>query len=304
MGNLIGGRMAIDRARAVGAIEGLAARLGLGLMETAQGVVSVVTSNMAKAIRLISVQRGHDPREYTLMAFGGAGPLHAARLARELAIPRVLVPRSPGILCALGLLLSDLKTNYAQTRQLPLAEASSAAMEEVWARLLSRAEAWFAEEGVAPAARHVVRTVDMRYAGQNYELTVPWPDGDTPGISVRRLRLDFEAAHRQMYGYIAPEEPIQLIAFRLEATGSVRAVELERRPPASEPADAARIGSRRVWLPEAGGHAEVAIWDRERLGPGHVIAGPAIVEQMDATTLVLPGQTASVDPWLDLLIEG
>ena len=302
--HLLGGRMAIDAAKARAAIEGLAHRLGLGLMETAQGVVSVVTSNMAKAIRLVSVQRGHDPRGYTLAAFGGAGPLHAARLARDLAIPRVLVPRNPGILCALGLLLADLKTNFAQTRQMPLEAAAAAAMAEVWSGLEGRAEAWFREEGTAGAARRIVRSVDMRYAGQNYELTVAWPAAAAAADVAAALRAGFEAQHRQMYGYSAPEEPIQVVAFRLEATGAVGRVALERRPPASGPVGAAQVATRRAWLPEAGGAVTVPVLDRERLGPGHVIAGPAVIDQMDATTLVLPGQRATVDPWLNLLIEG
>src|SRR4029453_2777579 len=140
--HLLGGRMAIDHARAETAIARLAEQLGLDVMATAQGIVSVVTANMAKAIRVISVQRGHDPREYTLVAFGGAGPLHSARLARELEIPRVLVPRNPGILCALGLLMTDLQTNYAQTRLLPVTADNLGAMADVFADLDRRAGAW------------------------------------------------------------------------------------------------------------------------------------------------------------------
>src|SRR5262249_47556451 len=155
--------------RAGAAIARLGERLGLDPMAAAQGIVSIVTANMAKAIRVISVQRGHDPRDYTLVAFGGAGPLHAARLARELEIPRVLVPRHPGILCALGLLLGDLRTDYAQTRIVRVNEAALAQMAETFDELERRADAWFDREGVAPDARATRRAVDMRYAGQNYE---------------------------------------------------------------------------------------------------------------------------------------
>src|SRR5262249_783956 len=137
--HLLGGRMPIDRVRAEAAIARLAARVGLDPMATAQGIVSVVTANMAKAIRVISVQRGHDPGGYTLVAFGGAGPLPAARLARELDIPRILVPRHPGILCALGLLLSDLRTDYAQTRLVAADDAGLPRMRETFAALEARA---------------------------------------------------------------------------------------------------------------------------------------------------------------------
>jgi N-methylhydantoinase A len=302
--HLLGGRMVIDRARARAAIARLAGRLGLDLMATAQGIVSVVTANMAKAIRVISVQRGHDPREYTLVAFGGAGPLHAARLARELEIPRVLVPRHPGILCALGLLLTDLKTSYAQTRLVPATLESLPRIVATFDELERRARAWFEREGIAPAARTLRRTVDMRYAGQNYELPVAVPDEPSGPALLAALTAGFERAHAQMYGYVAEEEPIQAVTFRLEAVGAVRRAQLAAHPPAAADVAAARAGEREVWLPEAGALVTCPVYDRERLGPGHRLAGPAVVEQMDATTVLLPGQTALVDPFLNLVIEG
>jgi N-methylhydantoinase A len=267
-------------------------------MATAQGIVSIVTANMARAIRVISVQRGHDPREYALVAFGGAGPLHAARLARELEIPRILVPRHPGILCALGLLLSDLRTDHARTRLVPATAAALPEMTETFDDLARRAEAWFEREGIPPAARHLRRAVDMRYAGQNYELPVAWPAGP-PGPARRPELIEgFERAHEQMYGYIAAEEPIQAVTFRLEAIASARRPETRAHAPSATAS--ASIGSRDVWLPEAGKLVAVPVYDRERLEPGHRLSGPAIVEQMDATTLLLPGQTAAVDPHLNL----
>jgi N-methylhydantoinase A len=302
--HLLGGRMAIDRGSAEVAISRLAERLGLGVMATAQGIVSVVTANMAKAIRVISVQRGHDPREYTLVAFGGAGPLHAARLARELEIPRVLVPRHPGILCALGLLLSDLRTDYARTRLMGLDDPALLRIREVFDDLTRQAAAWFDREGVAPAARTLRRTVDMRYAGQNYELPVSVPDGSFGRELPGELRAGFERAHEQMYGYISPEEPIQAVTFRLEASGAVRRPEIRAHPATLTDVSSAIAGKRDVWLAEAGDLVTCPVYDREKLGPGHRVAGPAIVEQMDATTLLLPGQAATVDPYLDLIIEG
>ncbi len=302
--HLLGGRMAIDATKAKAAVAALADRLNLDLTTTAQGVISVVTANMARAIRLISVQRGHDPREYTLVAFGGAGPLHAARLARELEIPRILVPRNPGILCALGLLMTDLKTNYAQTRQTRLDHTSLVAIAEVFATLEARAEAWFVEEEIGADQRHVRRTIDMRYAGQNYELAIDVPDGLEPEALLDELKRRFEDSHRQMYGYIATEEPIQAVTFRVEAIGTVRHAEFHAEPPATSRVDDARISTRRVWLPEIGSHLDCPVYDRLRLGPGHRIEGPAIVEQMDATTLVLPNQIATVDSYLNIIIEG
>lgn len=301
---LLGGRMKIDQAKAKAAVAELAGRLGLDVMATAQGIISVVTANMAKAIRLVSVQRGHDPREYTLVAFGGAGPLHSARLARELDIPRVLVPRNPGILCALGLLMTDLQTNYAQTRLMPVALDTLGAMAGVFADLDRRSQAWFTAENIPGKDQRTRRTIDMRYAGQNYELSIPMPDGLQGEALLANIRQSFEQAHKQMYGYIAPEEPMQAVTFRIEATGAVRQAEIRQQAPATAALESAVMAKRDVWLAEASSFVSCPVYDREKLGPGHRIAGPAIVEQMDATTVLLPGQTATVDPYLNIIVEG
>jgi N-methylhydantoinase A len=301
--HLLGGRMAIRQELAREAVGRLAGRLGLGVMETAQGILSVVTANMARAIRVISVQRGHDPRDYTLMAFGGAGPLHAARLARELEIGRVLVPRNPGILCAMGLLLTDLRADFAATRLVRADEASARVVAEAFAGLAGQAEAWFAQEGIAAAERRAVRTADMRYHGQNYELAVPVPDGPVTPATVATLVAGFAEAHRQRYGFAAEGDPVEIVTLRLEAVGIVAKAELKAHPEAGPDAGKAIIGRRKVWLPEARGFVDTPIYDREALRPGHRFAGPAVVEQMDATTLVPPGMTARVDRWLNLILE-
>src|SRR5262249_41861270 len=297
--HLLGGRMTIDRPRAEAAIARLAHQLGLDVMATAQGIVSVVTANMAKAIRVISVQRGHDPREYTLIAFGGAGPLHAARLARELDIPRILVPRNPGILCALGLLLTDLRADHSQTRLMPVIDATLHRMVETFGELEVRAAEWFAREGIAPSARAVRRTVDMRYAGQNYDLPVLFPDEATEPALWKALTDGFERAHAQLYGYIASEEPIQAVTFRLEALGAVPHADIRAYPAVPAGARPMPGESREVWLAEARDFVACPVFDRDRLEHGHRIAGPAVFEQMDATTLLLPGQRATVDPYLN-----
>jgi N-methylhydantoinase A len=301
--HLLGGRMAVRQDLARAAIGRLAEQLGMEPMATAQGIISVVTANMAKAIRVISVQRGHDPRDYTLMAFGGAGPLHAARLARELDISRILVPRNPGILCAVGLLLTDLRADFAATRLATLDERELPAIGEAFAGLAERAEAWFAEEQIEPAARRLTRTVDMRYAGQNYELPIPLPDGAVTPASLAALAAGFAAAHKRLYGFIAEGETVQLVTFRVEAAGIVRKAEFVAQPDAGPDASGAIIGSREVWLPEAGGFVACPVYDRDRLAAGNRFTGPAIVEQMDATTVVLPGMTAFVEPYLNLILE-
>jgi N-methylhydantoinase A len=212
--HLLGGRMKVRRDLAKAAIDRLATSLSMDALATAQGIIAVVTANMARAIRVISVQRGHDPRDYTLVAFGGAGPLHAARLAAELDIRRVLVPRNPGILCAMGLLLADLRADFAVTRLLALSSAVVEEVEMIIAELRSRCEAWFADAGIAASARRVALSVDMRYAGQNYELSVPLPAGSVTPATIDGLAAGFAAVHQRLYGFVAEDEPMQLVTFR------------------------------------------------------------------------------------------
>ena len=237
------------------------------------------------------------------MAFGGAGPLHAARLAKELEIGRVLVPANPGILCAMGLLLTDLRADFAATRLLPASESSVGDVAEGFATLAGRADRWFVGEGIAPADRRTVRTADMRYHGQNYELGVAVPDGPVTAETMRTLAGRFAEAHRQRYGFADEAAPVQLVTLRLEATGMVRKAELPAYPEEAPDATRAMAGRRPVWLPEARDFVTTPIYDRARLRPGNRFGGPAIVEQMDATTLVPPGMSARVDRWLNLILE-
>jgi N-methylhydantoinase A len=263
----------------------------------------VVTANMARAIRVISVQRGHDPRDYTLVAFGGAGPLHAARLAKELEIGRILVPRNPGILCAMGLLLTDLRADFATTRLHTLSTAALDDIADAFRVLAGQAEAWFVEEGIAADARRVSRTVDMRYAGQNYELAIALPDGPIGPAALQALAEGFAAAHQRMYGFVAEDEPVQLVTFRVEASGVVPKATFKPQVDAGPDASGAIVARREVWLPEAGGFVACPVYERDMLLAGNRIVGPAIVEQMDATTVVLPGMVGWVEPYMNLILE-
>ncbi|HJU17619.1 MAG TPA: hydantoinase/oxoprolinase family protein [Stellaceae bacterium] len=300
---LLGGRMAVRQDLARAAIDRLAAKLGLEALATAEGILAVVTANMARAIRVISVERGHDPRDYTLVAFGGAGPLHAARLAAELEIRRVLVPRNPGILCAMGLLLADLRADFAATRLLALSAAVVGEVEAILAALRRRCDAWFAEGDIAADARRVALSVDMRYAGQNYELSVPFPAGPVTAAAIDELAAGFAEAHRQRYGFAAEDEPVQFVTFRAEAKGIVRKADIRPATDAGLDPRGAECGRRKVWLRDVGGFVSCPLYDRDRLAAGNHIKGPAIVEQMDATTVIPTGAAATVDPYLNLLLE-
>ncbi|MBV6826497.1 hydantoinase/oxoprolinase family protein [Pseudomonas sp. PD9R] len=300
---LLDGRLPVNQAKAKAAIARLGARLGLGVMETAQGIISVVIANMAKAIRVVSVERGHDPRDYVMFGFGGAGPIHASRLARALDMPKIVIPKYPGIMCALGLLLTDLRTSTSLTRLLPLESSSCDSLEGGFAELEQDIARWFEEEEIQEERRTVSRTLDMRYGGQGFELAVPCPVGKVDSAMIETLRKAFEDAHQLAYGYIATTEPIQVTTLRVAATGRVEKAKFRAQPQASTLVEEAIDQVREVWIPEAGGFTQCPLYDREKLGPGHAVDGPAIINQMDSTTLVLPGQTARVDSYLNLIIE-
>ena len=203
----------------------------------------------------------------------------------------------------MGLLLTDLRADFAATKLLPATAASVGEVAAAFDGLETRAEEWFGHEEIAAPDRHMTRTADMRYAGQNYELAVPLPDGPVTAATIATLSEGFAEAHKQRYGFIAEGEPVQLVTLRLKATGRVRKAELKSYPDAGPDASGAIIGERDVWFPEAGAFVHTPIYSREKLAPGNLFTGPAIVEQMDTTTVVLPGMHARVDAYLNLILE-
>ena len=298
-GGLIGGRMALDPQAARRAMGTVAERLGFSVERAAHGVLAIVVSNMVRSLRSVSVERGHDPRDFTLFAFGGAGPLHATEVARSLDIKEILVPPAPGILCAQGLVVSDLVEDFVKTERVLLEAANDARIRDHLAALLSEADRWFALEGVPPADRVAEISFDMRYVGQNFELSIPLGGSALPPIE--RLREAFFQAHERNYGHFNATDPIEIINFRLAARGRLKFAD----PPAPG-RDAGgvppAIGERTVWFgPDAPSPAR--LHRRDDLLPGHEIIGPAVIEQLDATTLIFPGDHARVDAFHNLLIE-
>ena len=299
---LLDGRMTVRRELAQEAIAGLAAQLGTSPVDAARGIVSVVQTNMLGAIRIVSVRKGYDPRGYTLVAFGGAGPLHAATLARDLGIARVLVPPAPGILCALGLLVAPRRLDLVQTRVALLEAMTPVELEQRFEDLERQAASWLDTESVPAARRRLARAFDMRYVGQNFELTVEAP-ADGAALDAKALRDAFLHEHERVYGYAAADEPVQVVALRLTAFGDR---ELPPMPTldvaASQDPSEARLGERAVCFEDARDFLPTPVYRRERLRAGHRLAGPAIVEQMDSTTVVLEGQEAVVDARGNLII--
>ncbi len=301
---LLGGSMPLDAGAAASAITSLAEALALSPLETARGIVAVVNANMAGAVRLVTVQRGVDPAGLALLAFGGAGPLHAAALARELGIRTVVVPPSPGLLCALGLLVEDLRVDAVRTCVTRLEAGTLGRLDTLFAEMEADAVAWLEREQVPPARRSLERWLDMRYVGQNYELLVPVPEEAWQAPPrLLPLRDRFLALHESAYGYAAPDEPIQVVNARLVARGRPDPPVLPRGEPAAAAVTTAVTAHRRVFFETAGDFVECPVYDRRRLAAGHVVAGPAVVEQFDSTTLIHPGQRAQVDDLGFLLIQ-
>ncbi|MTD16273.1 hydantoinase/oxoprolinase family protein [Nakamurella sp. YIM 132087] len=299
---LLGGRMSIDPELSVKAVARLADRLGLGVEQTAQGIISVVTANMARAIRRISVQRGYNPADYTLVAFGGAGPLHAARLAAELGMSQILLPPTPGAMSAMGMLMTDVRCDFTRTRRLVLDAAAVPVAAALGRELTGQAHAWFDREGVHDDQRSTELAVDVRYLGQNYEIRVPVADVDDDEAGwLWSTTTAFEAAHQRRYGYVNAGAPIELVTFRVAAAQAVPRVEPARVEVTGGDPSAAVIGMREVHFPEAGGRVPTAVYDRAALRAGDVVIGPAVIEQYDATTVLLPGQEAEVDAHLAII---
>jgi N-methylhydantoinase A len=299
--SLLGGRMALDPGLAERAIMDAVGRpLGLDLVTAAAGILKIVNTNMAVDLRLAFQSRGEDPRRFALLAFGGAGPLHAAYLARDLNIPEVFVPPHPGLTSAMGLLQTDVRHLYLRSAVGLLSPYPVAEINGIFAELRRQAMQDVSEEGLDMAALRLTQQLDLRYLHQGYHLTVDGPDGEVTEAHKRPIKSAFDDLHRRTYGASAPEEDAELVTLRLVAEVPVPHLRLPRIAP-GHVADA-RIGRRPLYDLALAEFADADVYDRARLGAKDRIAGPAIVEQYDATTVVLAGQTLSVDEFGNLVI--
>src|SRR5215470_3779760 len=287
---LLDGRVPLDAGAARDAISRLGHELGLSPDETARGVIKVVNANMARALRLVTIQRGVDPNDLALVAFGGAGPLHAAALAGELGIPSIVVPPNPGILCAVGLLVEDLRSDEVRTWLGPLEVNALPTLDKQFLELEARAREWLDRERVGPERRRLSRCLDLRYEGQNYELVVDVPGEVWTEGAVEPLRQAFLRAHEEAYGFSASGEPIQIVNLRLTARGTPDLPRLGSLAAGGRDAQAAVKGSRSVDFDDARGQVECLVYERAHLLAGNEVVGPAVIEQFDRTTLVERGQ--------------
>lgn len=281
----LGGAMALDHDAAHTAVASLAARLGLSVGRTAAGIAEVVEAEMARALRVVSVEQGHDPRRLALVAFGGAGGLHQAALARELGFARVVVPPSAGVLCALGLLAVPITADRARTVLVRLADADLDVLASTWDDLAADAEAALRDQG--GTVRRVRRSADLRYRGQAFELEVP-----VDAVTVDALAEGLHAAHRERYGYDQPDTPVEVVTLRVRAEGPRPEVPLPTWTGGGSPAQAT-VATRR--LPVEGQDRDVVVLARDRLAAGAVLDGPAVVTGLESTVWVAPWQRGRVD---------
>jgi N-methylhydantoinase A len=296
---LAGGSLALDPARARAAIrDEIANPLGVDDIEAARAILDVANANMADAIRLVSIMRGYDPRDFALVAFGGAGGLHGVALARELAIPTVIVPPNPGVTSALGCLLVDIRHDLTQIHLTDARTADAGAIEAAFAALEAEGRERLGMEGVAPEQMILERSIDMRYAGQWRSLSVPAP---RPFTGAAAAIAAFEGAHQREYNFQRPGAPIEIFRLNVTAVGVTPKAALKRHASAAQAPSPRAV--RAVWFDDAHDAVPTPVFAREELGAGLTLAGPCVIEQADATTLVPPAARLTVDEWLNLRIR-
>jgi N-methylhydantoinase A len=299
--NFLGGRMVLDPVRARRAIEEVVAGpLAISVEEAAEGIVRIINVKMGQAIKAISTMRGHDLRDFMLLAFGGAGPLHVSRIARDLGLAGVIVPPHPGVYSAIGLLMSDVKHDYVRSRVSSIADLSIDVIDSTFAELEREATAELRHDGFAESQICLERALDMRYAGEGHEMTVACPAQGLHAGGITGVRRSFDALHKATFGHMAPEEPVEVVSYRLRGTGKVATPGFAKfKPTGTTLSDALRAHRLARF---DGSNVPCPVYQRERLDVGLTLAGPAIIDQFDSTTVVCPDQVATVDAWKNLII--
>lgn len=298
----LGGEMPLDRERSKeGMINKISSKIGLSMVEAAFAVGRIAVINMSLAVRGISVERGYDPRDFGMVAFGGAGPLHAVEVARELHIPTVIVPNYPAQFSALGMLMTDIKHDYVRTYYKSLVEADFGALQAICNELIGRGRQTLESEAVSEEAMLFQRFLDIRYTGQEFSIPVPVPahyldQGDGEGI-----RNIFNENHERRYGYHTPDQPVEIVNVRISAIGQRKQLKF----PALEfnQGENPLMGKRMVYLERSEKATECPIFHREKLAPGFEVIGPAIIQEYASTTILFPGNEAIVAETGELVIN-
>jgi N-methylhydantoinase A len=299
---LLGGELRIDPTLAARAIETYVARpLGLDLREAARGIIAIVNSNMMHALRFVSIERGRDPRDFALVPFGGAGPIHGAALADELGIKRVLVPPAPGCTSAMGILAADLRHELVRAVHSRLAQVDSEALLKTVTQMTAEARALLRQEGMRPQSVRISAAADLRYLGQAYELTIPIPVGRSDALP-RRLAERFHREHKRRYGHALPDERVEIVNLRISGIGLTAKPVLNSKGPTHSQLLDAHLRDRTVYV----GRDEtitLPIFERSRLGARTTLPSPCLVTQLDATTYIPPKATAATDDLGSIVVE-
>jgi N-methylhydantoinase A len=300
---IAGGILSLDGRAAAEAIQqNIASPLGLDQNAAANGILKIANNTMVGAIRNISVERGHDPKDFALVAYGGAGPMHAIDVAALLGINHVVVPLNPGIASAFGLLAAEFKNDYARTflQQAPGYDLDG--IESVYSELEAEGRAWLNEEGVPQEVHAISRSADLRYAHQGSEVTVPLSGKQATGETIDALVQEFHAQHQQLYGF-SLDQRVEIVTLRVTVSGDVGSVALPRRDGVSGSPEKAILDRRQVYFDQGNGFVPCNIYSRDQLSPGASISGPAILEGMDSTVVINPGWTSLVDDYGNCIIR-
>jgi N-methylhydantoinase A len=298
----LGGEMSLDPELARDTVRReIAEPMGLGLEEAAEGILRVVNATMIRGIRLVSVERGYDPREFALVCFGGAGPVHAVKLAQELNIPKVIVPEGPGVTCALGLLMADFRHDYSRTFLQAVRTLDPARLAGEFELLEERALRQMTQEGLAPGDVAFFRSIDGRYLGQGYELEVPVPIGKYGQADLAEICESFSRAHADLYGYRMASDAVEIVNLRLTAIGMLSKPQMREEPDSGPDPAPALKGRRRAYLD--GRFTDIPIYERKLLRCGNRIESPAVIEQLDSTTVLFDGYHARIDRYRNIIIE-
>jgi N-methylhydantoinase A len=300
-GRFLGGEMPLDIEGARNAIKTkIADPLGLSIEEAAVGIIKIAVAEMSLAVRSVSVGRGYDPRDFGMVAFGGAGPLHAAEIARELHIPTLVIPRVPGHFSALGMLLADLRHDYVRTYYKPLVDSDFDAIERMFQTMIAEGRELLASEGAKDADMGFQRFLDMRYVGQEFPIQTPVGEADLARRDPEILRTAFDRIHDRRYGHQAVDEPVEIVNLRLTATGRRKRSEFPKL--AAQGSDAL-IGQRSVVLTDPDKPVTCNIYDRDKLAAGDTVNGPAVVQEYASTTVLFAGDNLTVAPSGELIIR-
>jgi N-methylhydantoinase A len=298
---LLGGRFKLDVESARQAVRRrIADPLGMSVEAAARGILAIVDYNMVGAIRVVSVERGHDPRDFSLLPFGGAGPLHGGALARLLDMPTIVVPPGPGVLSAHGLLVSNLKAEFTRTCLQKAGAFDIATIARVFAELERDARAWLEAEAVPVEVRRINWHASLRYQHQGFELSLPWTGREVTQTSAQATVAAFHRLHERLYTFAQEDTPVEVVTLRVDAAGVFPRPAMRELAPAG-PLEAARVGTQAVFFES--GRSRADIYAREQIGAGARIEGPAILTELDATTLLLPGQVGEVDRFGNLIVR-